>query len=312
VLAELNVVEQRYRAVLEVLDWATVTDVTVRYGEVADVASVVGWSRPVERVATVCARSRAVAYVLAGRSRIKSRLHGGSEGRSWRPPQRCPRPAAAEGASAVRGEHSGYVERSLRYRRDVARPRQFDPDVVLESAMREFWERGYRKTSVDDLVAATGVRPGSLYHAFPGGKRRLFLESLDRYSRLVVPKKMGALERPGAGLVELRAYFDGLVADLTTRGGRIGCLMVNSTMELAAVDSEVGKVVCDHMARLERNAARALRYAQRQGEVSAQLDAAAKAKQLMATGMGLMVVGKTNPGRKALETIVDAVFADLG
>ena len=33
--------------------------------------------------------------------------------------------------------------------------------------------------------------------------------------------------------------------------------------------------------------------------------------QLMATGMGLMVVGKTDPGRKALETIVDAAFADL-
>jgi hypothetical protein len=31
----------------------------------------------------------------------------------------------------------------------------------------------------------------------------------------------------------------------------------------------------------------------------------------MATGMGLMVVGKTDPGRKALETIVDAAFADL-
>jgi hypothetical protein len=31
----------------------------------------------------------------------------------------------------------------------------------------------------------------------------------------------------------------------------------------------------------------------------------------MATGMGLMVVGKTDPGRKVLETIVEAAFADL-
>ena len=36
--------------------------------------------------------------------------------------------------------------------------------------MRQFWERGYRATSVDDLVRATGVKPGSLYSAFPGGK----------------------------------------------------------------------------------------------------------------------------------------------
>jgi TetR/AcrR family transcriptional repressor of nem operon len=193
----------------------------------------------------------------------------------------------------------------------VPRPRKFDPEDVLDRSMHEFWERGYRETSVDDLVEATGVRPGSLYHTFPGGKRGLFLQALDRYSKLVVPEKIGALERAGAGLAELRAYFDGLVEDLTTREGRMGCLMVNSTMELAAEDSEVGEVVRNHMARLERNAERALRNAKRRGEIPRGIDARAKATQLMATGMGLMVVGKTDPGREVLETIVDSAFADL-
>jgi TetR/AcrR family transcriptional repressor of nem operon len=177
--------------------------------------------------------------------------------------------------------------------------------------MREFWEHGYRDTSVDALVEATGVRPGSLYHAFQGGKRELFLSSLDRYSKLVVPEKMGALERPGASLSEIRGYFDGLVSDLMSPEGRMGCLMVNSTVELAAEDSEIAEVVRSHMRRLERNATRALRNAKRRGEVPPNIDPAAKATQLMATGMGLMVVGKTNPGREVLETIVDQAFADL-
>jgi TetR/AcrR family transcriptional repressor of nem operon len=193
----------------------------------------------------------------------------------------------------------------------VARPRQFDPEEVLDRSMREFWEHGYRETSVDDLVEATGVRPGSLYHAFEGGKRELFLGSLERYAKLVVPEKLGALERPGASLAELRAYFDGLVEDLMSPEGRMGCLMVNSTVELAAEDSEIAAVVRNHMTRLERNAARALRNAKRRAEVPAHVKPAAKAAQLMATGMGLMVVGKTNPGREVLETIVDSAFADL-
>ena len=193
----------------------------------------------------------------------------------------------------------------------MARPRQFDPDEVIDRSMHEFWERGYRDTSVDDLVRATGVRPGSLYNAFPGGKRGLFLETLHRYSELVVPEKLGALERPGAGLVELRAYFDGLVRDLSTPEGRVGCLMVNSAVELAAEDSEVGELVRGHMARLERNAERALRNAKRRGEISAHVNPRAKATQLMATGMGLMVVGKTDPGRKVLQTIVNGAFADI-
>jgi TetR/AcrR family transcriptional regulator, transcriptional repressor for nem operon len=193
----------------------------------------------------------------------------------------------------------------------MARPRRFDPDEVIDRSMREFWEHGYRDTSVDDIVEATGVQPGSLYHAFPGGKRGLFLKALDRYSKLVVPAKLGALEDPGAGLAELHGYFDGLIEDLTTREGQIGCLMVNSTVELAAEDSEVGAIVREHMRRLERNAERALRNAQRRGEVGGDVDPRGKAVQLMATGMGLMVVGKTAPGRAVLEAIVAAAFADL-
>jgi TetR/AcrR family transcriptional regulator, transcriptional repressor for nem operon len=193
----------------------------------------------------------------------------------------------------------------------MARPRQFDPDELVDRSMHEFWAHGYRDTSVDDLVRATGVRPGSLYNAFPAGKRGLFLETLHRYSNLVVPKKLGALERPGAGLPELRAYFDGLVQDLSTPEGRIGCLMVNSAVELAEEDSEVGELVRGHMSRLERNAERALRNAKRRGEIPASVNPRAKATQLMATGMGLMVVGKTDPGRKVLETIVNGAFADI-
>src|SRR5882672_958623 len=125
----------------------------------------------------------------------------------------------------------------------MPRPREFKPDNVLEEAMQQFWTRGYRATSVDDLVAATGVKPGSLYGAFPGGKHALLLGSLDRYARPVVPQKLGALDRPGASLAEVRAYFDGLVQHLRSPAGRQGCLLVNSAIELAAHDDAVAAVV---------------------------------------------------------------------
>jgi TetR/AcrR family transcriptional repressor of nem operon len=193
----------------------------------------------------------------------------------------------------------------------MSRPRQFDPDEVVERSMQEFWARGYRDTSVGDLVQATGVQPGSLYGAFRGGKRQLFMEALKLYSTLVVPQKLGALEHSDAALTEIRGYFDGLVEDLMTPEGRMGCLMVNTTVELAAGDSEISALARGHMTRLRHNAERALRNAQRRSEIPAHIDPVAKATQLMATGMGLMVVGKTNPGREVLETIVNAAFADL-
>ena len=177
--------------------------------------------------------------------------------------------------------------------------------------MRQFWERGYRATSVDDLVRATGVKPGSLYSAFPGGKHALLMGSLERYSKLVVPQKLGELEEPGrlgrAGPRLLRRAG----ADLLSPEGRQGCLLVNSAIENAAADPEVAAVVRGHLARLEHCFTAALRAAIRLGEIPASVDPAARAKGLVATSQGLMVVGKANPDEEVLRAIVDSAFTGL-
>jgi TetR/AcrR family transcriptional regulator, transcriptional repressor for nem operon len=193
----------------------------------------------------------------------------------------------------------------------LGRPREFEPADVVEEAMQQFWTRGYRATTVDELVAATGVKPGSLYQAFSGGKGALLAQALDRYSSLVVPQKLGDLDRPGASLAEVRAYFDGLVRDLLTDDGRRGCLLVNSAIELAAEDDRVAAVVRGHHARLERRFTEALRTARERGEIPPSIDAGGKAKMLVAASQGLMVVGKANPDKEVLEAIVENAFSDL-
>src|SRR5580704_19172976 len=60
------------------------------------------------------------------------------------------------------------------------RPRQYDPEQALAKAAEAFWKRGYAATSLDDLVAATGMNRPSLYAAF-GDKRDIYLKTLARY-----------------------------------------------------------------------------------------------------------------------------------
>ncbi|MET9296421.1 helix-turn-helix domain-containing protein [Streptomyces sp. NPDC003077] len=62
----------------------------------------------------------------------------------------------------------------------AGRPRAFDMAVVLEAAMRLFWERGYDATSMAQLREATGLSSASLYGAF-GSKEGLFERAVDHY-----------------------------------------------------------------------------------------------------------------------------------
>lgn len=56
----------------------------------------------------------------------------------------------------------------------MARPRKFTESDVVTASMALFAERGFNATSIDDLIAATGLLRGSLYKAF-GSKLNIFL-----------------------------------------------------------------------------------------------------------------------------------------
>jgi TetR/AcrR family transcriptional repressor for divergent bdcA len=73
----------------------------------------------------------------------------------------------------------------------TGRPRSFDRDSALESAMRLFWQHGYEGTSLDRLRRGMGgISSASFYAAF-GSKVALYREALDRYlashGRVIAP-----------------------------------------------------------------------------------------------------------------------------
>ena len=84
--------------------------------------------------------------------------------------------------------------------------KQYDETDVLERAMKAFWARGYEATSINDLVAATGINRGSLYAGFTD-KRGLFMRALDHYDREHRQAFLSALQRNYAPRDAILAAF---------------------------------------------------------------------------------------------------------
>jgi AcrR family transcriptional regulator len=61
------------------------------------------------------------------------------------------------------------------------RPRVFDRNAALMTAMKLFWVKGYEATSITDLTTALGIGTTSLYAAF-GSKDQLYAEALKLYA----------------------------------------------------------------------------------------------------------------------------------
>ena len=192
----------------------------------------------------------------------------------------------------------------------MGRPRQFDPDEVLGVAMHLFWVKGYEATSLHDLLAETGLARQSLYNGF-GDKHALFLAALRRYHEQSDEAMRACLggERPIREA--LRAFMMGVAGRTGTRKRR-GCLMVNSTVELAFHDRETARLVGAQHRLMEKVLHDALTQAQRRGELSPEKEPRALARFLVAFLDGLNVATKANADPATLNDMVKVALQALG
>jgi TetR/AcrR family transcriptional repressor of nem operon len=190
----------------------------------------------------------------------------------------------------------------------MPRRRAFRPDDLLDGALRLFWEKGYEATSIRDVVERTGVNQFGIYQLY-GDKQGLFLAVLDRYRDTIVEAIFGIVERPGASLAEIRAYFNSLVEHHSVTMPAMGCLMASSMAEHAADDAGIRERVARHFERLRSGFIRALETARRRGEVRADLDIPTVAEYLAVSVQGLAVYSRLNPDASALQRYVDTALS---
>jgi TetR/AcrR family transcriptional regulator, transcriptional repressor for nem operon len=126
----------------------------------------------------------------------------------------------------------------------AGRPRSFDEDIVMHQIMTTFWDRGFRNTSIDDLMAVTKLSRASLYTAF-GDKNGMFMRALNRYVAGDFSRAWQILESeaqepsPAVRLAELISHWE---VTLIRSEGR-GCFAVQTYIEFSHLEGPIASRV---------------------------------------------------------------------
>jgi AcrR family transcriptional regulator len=191
--------------------------------------------------------------------------------------------------------------------RPRGRPRGFDRDAALETALHLFWSRGFEATSISDLTSAMRITPPALYSAY-GDKKRLFLEAVDRYEREAGSFAQKALTEEPTAKDAIRSLLNGAANSFTKPGAPKGCLVVLGATNCSAESSDIYLALAERRANAE-NAVRArIQAGQMAGELAESADVDALAGMVTATLFGLAVKAKDGTARARLHRIVDQMM----
>ncbi len=191
------------------------------------------------------------------------------------------------------------------------RPRKSDPDVVLDIAMKSFWERGFEGTSMNDIAAATGMAKPGLYATF-GDKEALYAKALNHYGQEFGTPMLDDLARSSDPLDTVLRRFLGQVADAALdKSCPQGCFVVNTLVECADLPGSLQNLGREFDRK--RNAAFTARFrsAKKNGEIPEESDVNALSDFFSGQALALGVMARAGSSRASLNRLIDVAMTTL-
>jgi AcrR family transcriptional regulator len=187
----------------------------------------------------------------------------------------------------------------------MARPRSFDENDAVETALQVFIAKGYDGASIAELTAAMGINPASLYAAF-GDKRGLFERAMDAYARHRAPIVEGALS---ASRIEdvvgrlMHAYADAL----TDEDFAPGCLYVQGALSCSETSEPVKQVLAARRLAIEPELEQRFQRAKDEGELGRGADCRELARYVATLLQGMAVQASGGTARADLHAMANLI-----
>ena len=186
---------------------------------------------------------------------------------------------------------------------DMARPKEFDVDRALDSALDVFWSKGFEATSMQDLVDGMGINRGSLYDTF-GSKDELHRRAFAAYAQRRGAELVDVLDGPGSIRERLRHYLFALVTEPDGRG----CFIVNTACERSYEHAESRLMASAAMDATIGALEGAMKSAAAGGELRPGVSPKVAATAVLVLMEGLQVLTKTGTDAATLSPVIDAAL----
>ena len=190
----------------------------------------------------------------------------------------------------------------------MARQKEFEIDVVLDKAMTLFWQQGYEKTSLQQLVKVMGIHRQSLYDTF-GDKYNLYMEAVSHYQKIVKQYVDKQVLNGNHTIDIIRSLFFLILEGENFR--KYGCLVVNMAVELAALDEQAQKTAKEYFNRTEKLFLGLILRGQELEQINPNLQADVTATYLLNAWTGLRVLVKMNNSQENLKSIIETTLRIL-
>ncbi|MEM9466845.1 MAG: helix-turn-helix domain-containing protein [Actinomycetota bacterium] len=190
----------------------------------------------------------------------------------------------------------------------MARPREFDLDTATAKVADVFWQQGFEATTISDLEHATGLARARLYAAF-GDKREMLHRSIGHYLHGPLETVVRRVDDGGLdGIVGWFAAIADLRRDRPERA-LMGCLVVNSLVELGDSDPAVNELGEQYRTRLRAAFAGALADATAHGDIDGDIERRAEVALLLLYGIFVTIRSGTDEAdvRAAVDAAVSVV-----
>lgn len=191
----------------------------------------------------------------------------------------------------------------------MARKKEYDKEKVLKNATELFWEKGFKATSVGDIVKATGLNKYSMYEEFKN-KEGLFKEALFTYTNKLQKENIALLTKEPLGLHNIEDFLSNRVCYATSDDFK-GCMVVNSLVEKESLNSDIFSNIQMLLDGYEEQVIKILETAKKNGEIPQAKDSRVIAKYIVNFSSGVLVNGKLGQKREDYLAMLDFLMDSI-